>query len=93
MKQELLKAIAAKIREYDSIMIFRHIRMDGDCVGASKGLKEILKLTYPEKTVLLVDSQKSEYLGFLPQDDDETADGVYRKSLAVVVDTADRDRI
>lgn len=93
MNHEILTAITEKIRSYDSIMIFRHIRMDGDCVGASKGLREILSLTYPEKTVRIVDAQKSEYLGFLPADEAEAADEDYRKALAIVVDTADRDRI
>ena len=93
MNHEILTAITEKIRSYDSIMIFRHIRMDGDCVGASKGLKEILSLTYPEKTVRIVDAQKSEYLGFLPADEENAADEDYRKALAIVVDTADRERI
>ena len=93
MNHEILTAITEKIRSYDSIMIFRHIRMDGDCVGASKGLKEILKLTYPQKTIRIVDEQVSEYLAFLGPDDAPVPDEEYRDALAVVVDTGDRDRI
>ena len=48
MASEIQQAILKKIEEYDTIMLFRHIRMDGDCVGATKGLKRILQLTYPE---------------------------------------------
>ena len=36
MMQEM-QAILAKIKEYDRILIFRHFRNDGDCVGASMG--------------------------------------------------------
>ena len=93
MNNEMAKAIAGKIRDYDTVMLFRHIRMDGDCVGATKGLREILRLTYPEKTVLIVDSQTSEYLAFLGNDDLPVDDDVYRKALGIVIDTADRARI
>ena len=49
MNYEVMKAILNKIKEYDRIMLFRHIRIDGDCVGSTKGLKAIIKATWPEK--------------------------------------------
>ena len=89
VKQQILK----KIQENDKIMIFRHIRNDGDCVGASKGLKEIILATWPEKQVLLIDQDKSEYLAFLGADDEEVEDAIYAASLGIVVDTASEKRI
>ena len=47
MNYEVKKAILDKIKEYDRIFLFRHIRNDGDCVGATKGFKEIIKATGP----------------------------------------------
>ena len=44
MNLEIMQTILEKIREYDTIMIFRHVRNDGDCVGATKGMKRILQL-------------------------------------------------
>ena len=35
MNEEIKRAILEKIKAYHRIMLFRHIRMDGDCVGAS----------------------------------------------------------
>ena len=93
MNDKIKQAILDKIREYKRIMLFRHIRMDGDCAGASKGLKEMLKATFPDKEVLLVDGQHSDYLAFLGEDDGPVPDETYREALAIVVDTADRDRI
>ena len=52
---EIMNTILQKIKEYDRIMIFRHIRNDGDCVGATKGLKAIINLTWPEKKVYIID--------------------------------------
>ena len=93
MRQEIIRRITEKIREYDRIMLFRHIRMDGDCTGATKGLREILRLTYLDKEILIVDGQTSEYLAFLGPDDAPVADGVYRDALGIVIDTSDRSRI
>ena len=93
MKNEMTKTIRQRIEDYQTIMLFRHIRMDGDCVGATKGLREILRLTYPEKTILIVDDQTSEFLGFLGKDDAQVTNDVYRESLGIVIDTADRSRI
>ena len=88
-----MNAVMDKIRQYDKILIFRHVRLDGDCVGSSKGLQRLLQLTWPQKDVRLVDYQKSDYLAFLGADEDEADDDFYREALAVVVDTACTDRI
>ena len=90
---QIMQAILQKIQQYDTIMLFRHKRMDGDCVGATKGLKGILQCTYPQKQVLLIDSQQSEFLAFTGPDDDEADDAVYARALGIVLDTGDHARI
>lgn len=93
MNREKMEFILGKIKEYDKIMIFRHIRNDGDCVGASKGLKRIIQLTWPEKEVHLIDHDTAQYLEFMGPEDPEVADGVYESALGIVVDTASEARI
>ena len=93
MSYEQKLAIFNKIKEYDRIFIFRHIRMDGDCVGATKGLQAILKASFPEKEIYLLDNQKSGYLAFLGEDEGEAEDSFYEGGLAIVLDTATPDRI
>ncbi len=93
MNETIKRAIIDKIEQYERIMLFRHIRMDGDCAGASKGLKAMLAATFPEKEILLVDDQRSDYLAFLGEDDGPVPDDTYREALAIVVDTSGRDRI
>ena len=44
MNIENMRRILDKIKEYDRIIIFRHKRPDGDAVGSTKGLREILRL-------------------------------------------------
>ena len=93
MNYEKMKAILEKIKEYDSIMIFRHFRPDGDCKGASMGLRDILKLSFPEKKIYLINDDHSDFLEFMGQEDAEVADEIYQQSLGIVVDTATMDRI
>ena len=87
------QAILQKIKEYDTIMLFRHIRPDGDAKGSTKGLQAILKATWPEKQVYLINDDHSDYLAFMGDDEADVADEIYKKALGIVLDTATLDRI
>ena len=93
MSYEAKLAIFNKIKEYDRIFLFRHIRMDGDCTGATKGLHAILTASFPEKEIYLLDNQSSDYLAFLGADEGEREDEFYKNALAIVLDTATLDRV
>lgn len=93
MSLEIKRQILQKIKEYNKIIISRHIRPDGDCVGGTKGLKEILTLTYPEKEVYLVNADYAEYLSFLGGEDSQFGDDFYKDALVIVLDTASIERI
>lgn len=93
MKNETMQKILDKIKEYDRIIITRHIRPDGDAVGSSKGLQRILRLTYPEKEIHLINRDSSDYVSFLGADDPEISDELYKDALVIVTDTATSDRI
>lgn len=83
--------ILDKIMEYQTIIIHMHQRPDGDCYGAGFGLKEILKESFPEKTIFVV-GETAEYVKFIG-DVDVIPDSAYQNALAIVVDTATRDRV
>lgn len=89
IKQEILE----KIKAYDTIMLFRHVRNDGDCVGATKGMKEIISATWPEKKVHLIDADTAKYLEFMGPEDADVEDEVYAGALGIVLDTASEARI
>lgn len=90
---EVKKAILEKIREYKSIIISRHMRPDGDAVGSTLGLARILRLTFPEKQVYVVNGDYAEYTAFLGSEDAQPDAARYAESLAIVIDTATPDRI
>lgn len=93
MTREKMLPILQKIQEYDHIILFRHKRPDGDCLGASKGLQRMLRLSFPEKQVDLPESDGSEHLTFLGPDDPAMSEAAYVNALGVVVDTGSSDRI
>ena len=93
MKTPVMQEILNKIKEADRILLFRHRRIDGDCVGAAKGLKGLIRLTWPEKEVYLIDQEKSTHLAFLGPDDGEMPDEIYRTALGIVIDVGNHERI
>ena len=93
MNLEIKQAILQKIKEYPVICLFRHVRNDGDCVGATKGFKRILQLSFPEKQIYLIDHETAKYLEFMGPEDPEIEDSVYASALAIVLDTGSEARI
>ena len=93
MNFEIKQKILNKIKENDTIFLFRHVRNDGDCVGATKGLKSIITATWPEKTVYIIDADTAKYLEFMGPEDGEVADETYASALGIVLDTASEARI
>lgn len=97
MCQTQLEAILNKIKAYRRILLFRHFRPDGDAIGSTKGLQEILRLTYPEKEVYLINDDASDYLAFLGTEDkpvkSELPDEFFAEALGIVLDTGNTSRI
>ena len=93
MNYEVKKQILDKIKEYDRILIFRHKRPDGDATGSTKGLQRILQLTYPEKEILLQNTDFAEYVAFLGAEDAILPDEKYEDALGIVIDTGTMERI
>ena len=88
-----MTTILDKIKEYNKIILFRHFRPDGDATGSTKGLQRIIQLTYPEKTVLLINNDYADYLKFLGGEDAQIADEEYADALGIVLDTATANRV
>ncbi len=93
MNYEAMKALLDKIKAYDRIIIFRHKRPDGDAVGSTLGLRDILRLSFPEKEIYVNNSDWSDYVSFLGREDAPLPDEFYAEALGIVLDTAVPDRI
>lgn len=82
----MFEAILAELKAYDTVIIHRHNKPDGDALGSQIGLKHILRENFPEKTVYAV-GDEARFYGFM--DDsvmDEIPDRCYDKALAVILD-------
>lgn len=81
----ILTNIYRKIKEYDTIIIHRHIKPDGDALGSQIGLKESLIATFPNKCIKVVGDMSERYSFIGEMDDIE--DSLYEDALVIVLDT------
>ena len=88
----MFKKILEKIKEYDTIIIHRHMRPDGDCIGSQMGLKYLLKASFPNKNIYAVGDDIPTYLRFLGEND-VISDDTYKGALVISVDTSVDNRI
>ncbi|MFJ8245792.1 bifunctional oligoribonuclease/PAP phosphatase NrnA [Peribacillus asahii] len=83
--------ILAEIKQYEKIIIHRHVRPDPDAYGSQGGLAEILKASFPTKQIYTVGKEEPSlnYLRRL----DVISDDMYEGALVIVCDTANTARI
>ena len=83
MFHEVLQAIKA----YDTIIIHRHNRPDGDAMGSQIGLKNVILENFPHKQVFVVGDQPG-FFGFMEGSVmDEIPDSTYEGALAIILDS------
>lgn len=91
-QKKVLQQIFDKIVAYDTIIVTRHCRPDGDAIGSSKGLARMLQLSFPQKKIYLQTNDSSDYLAFLGKDDEPVDAETYTNALVIVTDTATKER-
>lgn len=79
------------IQKAKCITIFRHQHPDGDALGSQFGLKQWLQLNFPDKETAAIGMETSDQ-GSWPMMD-KADDSFIRNSLAIVLDTANAERI
>ena len=79
------------IRAYDEIVIHRHKNPDPDALGSQLGLRDILRMNFPDKTISAVgfDEPSLAFIGKMDRLSDET----FKGKLVIVTDTANTPRI
>ncbi len=85
MYNEIIK----RIKEYDNIVITRHIGVDPDALCSQLALRDSIKLTYPNKKVLAIGTGSQKFTHFGKLDKFEKLDN----ALLIVCDTPDKKRI
>ncbi|EFO00503.1 DHH family phosphoesterase [Streptococcus mitis] len=88
---DICHQILEKIKEYDTIIIHRHMKPDPDALGSQVGLKALLKHHFPEKTIKAVGFDEPTLTWMAEMDSVE--DSAYQGALVIVCDTANTTRI
>lgn len=83
------KELRQSIEKYDSIVIFRHAHPDGDALGSQLGLYYFLKDNYPLKAIYVYANEYFDKFKY----GERVCDEILKKSLGIVLDTANRERI
>lgn len=88
----MYKQIYKTIKNYNNIVIARHVSIDPDAMASQIALRDSIKLSFPEKTVYACGNGtvRFNYMGKL--DKNITFDN-NDKVLLIVVDTPDRKRV
>ncbi len=87
----IFKQIYKKIKEYDEIVIARHVGPDPDAIGSEIALREIIKLNFPEKKVYAVGTSVSKFKFF--GNLDKLDESKLTKALLIIVDVPKFDRV
>lgn len=78
--------ILSKIKEYDTIIIHRHMRPDPDALGSQVGLQKLLQYHFPEKTIKATGYDEPNLMWLAQMD--QVTDEEYQEALVIVCDTA-----
>lgn len=91
-RMDAVNAVMDAVRKHERIVLFRHLRPDGDCIGATLGLHRVLADSFPDKTITLADADCPEYLAFLKGEMPAPARSA-EGALGIVLDTATLARV
>ncbi|HGC9306847.1 TPA: bifunctional oligoribonuclease/PAP phosphatase NrnA [Streptococcus agalactiae] len=87
----IFQQILDKIKEYDTIIIHRHMRPDPDALGSQIGLRDIIRHNFPNKKVLATGFDEPTLAWIAKMD--QVTDQDYQGALVIVTDTANTPRI
>jgi len=82
----MFEAILKEIKAYDTVILHRHSRPDGDALGSQIGLKHLLLETFPGKQIYAVGDEAGFYSFMDDTVMDEISDSVFDGALSVILD-------
>lgn len=91
-KLAIFKKIEERIKAHKNIVIYHHIRPDGDCLGSQFGMKNLIKVNFPNKTVYTIGDSQGIY-SFLEFKMDKLPLEKLDDSLAIIVDANFKERL
>jgi phosphoesterase RecJ-like protein len=89
--QTLAQTLISSIEEVDNIVVFRHSNSDPDALGSQLGFVNGLKAKFKNKQVYAAGDENKglDFIGKM----DEIPENVFNNFVAIVLDTANEDRV
>ena len=84
----MFEKIRKLIERYDTIILHRHLKPDGDALGSQIGLKHLILDNYPGKQVYMVGDEAGRYAFMADCTMDTVTDAQYAGALAILLDTS-----
>ena len=85
----MFNKIYEKIKEFDTIVVARHIGVDPDALASQLALRDSIKLTFPEKKVIAIGTGSAKFCRIGKLDKLEKVEN----ALLIVTDTPDKRRV
>ena len=82
----MFEQVLSAIKEYNRIIIHRHLKPDGDAIGAQVGLKNLLKDNFPQKEIYAVGDSAGRYSFVEDSTPDDIPNEYYNGALAIILD-------
>ena len=92
MFKNIHKQILKKIKEYDEIVIARHVGPDPDAISSEITLRDIIKLNFPNKKVYAVGNEVSRFRYFGNLDKISSSE-LSNNTLMIILDVPKWDRV
>ena len=91
INNNIIKKVYKKIKEYQKIIIARHVGPDPDAIASTTALRDSIRITFPEKEVYAVGLGVSKFrdYGILDKIDNEN----YDNCLLIVLDVPNISRV
>lgn len=91
INNNVVKKVFKKIKEYQKIVVARHVGPDPDAIASTIALRDSIRLTFPEKDVVAVGLgvSKFKYYGILDKIEPEQ----YQGCLLIVLDVPNINRV
>lgn len=93
VNRDVRNAVFARIAGAKTVVLCRHTRPDGDAVGSTKGLAALLRASFPEQQVLVINGDSAEYLAFAGGEDEPIPAEAYADALVLCLDCATKERL
>ena len=86
----MFESVLSLMKQYNTIILHRHSKPDGDAMGSQIGLKLLIEANYPDKRVLCVGDGAGRYAFMQKEDPEPVTDQDYCGALAIILDTSAR---